>query len=264
MLINFETLKIEKKSQYILLVTLNRPKFANAFNTQMGIDLYKFFEQFSLNDFNVRVIVITGSGDKSFCAGGDLKERNNMDVVAWQKQHLIFERMIRSIVNCPIPCICAVNGAAYGGGCELVTAVDFSYASENATFAQTETKLGIIPGAGGTQNLTRAIGERRSKEYILTGKSFDAFEAHQMGLINKVVKKDELINEILLVANKIAENAPIAVKQAKKSINLGLQMSLRDGLDFEIEAYNRTIDTEDRYEGIRAFNSKRKPNFKGK
>lgn len=264
MIFNFETLKITKPSKYVLLVILNRPENSNAFNTQMGIDLYKLFESFSIDDHNIRSIVLTGSGNKAFCAGGDLKERNNMKDVEWKKQHLIFERMIRAIINCPIPCIAAVNGAAYGGGCELAAAMDFIFASENAKFAQTKTKLGIIPGAGGTQNLTRAIGERKAKEYILTARPFGALEALNFGLVNKVFEQTKLLENTISVAKQIAENAPIAIRQAKQAIHKGLQMSLHDGLSFEIEAYNRTISTEDRYEGVLAFNEKRQPKFKGK
>ena len=172
--------------------------------------------------------------------------------------------MVRAILGCPTPVIGAINGAAYGGGCELTAALDFVYASENAKFAQTEVKLGIIPGAGGTQTLARAVGERRAKELILSGKVFTAQEAYGWGLVNAVLPQDQLLNEVLSVAELIAANAPIAVRQAKQAIQKGLQMGLADGLAFEIEAYNRTIPTEDRREGVAAFNEKRKPEFKGK
>ena len=130
--------------------------------------------------------MLTGRGDKAFCAGGDLKERKGMSDARWQQQHLVFERMIRAVIDCPVPLIGAINGAAYGGGCELVAALDFVYAVEHARFAQTETRIGIIPGIGGTQNLARAIGERRAKEFIFSGKSFTATQAAQWGLVNDV------------------------------------------------------------------------------
>ena len=171
--------------------------------------------------------------------------------------------MIRSIVNCPLPIIGAVNGAAYGGGCELVSALDFAYASDNARFAQTEVNLGIIPGIGGTQNLARAIGEKKAKELILSGKQFSAQEALEWGLVNGVFAQNVLLEKTLEISNVISEKAPIAVRQAKQAIHKGLQMSLHDGMAFEIEAYNRTVKTDDRKEGIAAFNEKRKPNFKG-
>ena len=260
----YETLLLEQPCDGVLLVTLNRPEAANAFNTQMAKDLVDLFESLALDARGNRVIVLTGSGDRVFCAGGDLKERNDMTDEAWQAQHLVYERMVRAILGCPTPVIGAINGAAYGGGCELTAALDFVYASENAKFAQTEVKLGIIPGAGGTQTLARAVGERRAKELILSGKVFTAQEAHRWGLVNAVLPQDQLLNEVLSVAELIAANAPIAVRQAKQAIQKGLQMGLADGLAFEIEAYNRTIPTEDRREGVAAFNEKRKPDFKGK
>jgi len=160
--------------------------------------------------------------------------------------------------------IAAVNGAAYGGGCEIAAAADFIYASTNARFALTEVTLGIMPGAGGTQNLPRAIGERRAKELILSGLPFSAEEAERWGLVNWVVPPDELLKATLAIADRIAANGPISVRQAKQAIGRGLQMSLADGLAFEIEAYNRLISTADRREGVLAFNEGRKPNFQGK
>jgi enoyl-CoA hydratase/carnithine racemase len=183
---------------------------------------------------------------------------------AWTEQHLIYERMIRAIIDCPIPLIAAVNGAAFGGGCELAAAVDFVYASENARFAMTETSLGIIPGAGGTQTLARALGERRAKELILSAQRFNAKEAQRWGLVNEVFAPGRLLDEALQTASRIAVNAPVAVRQAKQAIHGGLQMSLAEGLVFEIEAYNRTVPTDDRREGVKAFNEKRAPQFKGK
>lgn len=212
---------------------------------------------------DTRVLVLTGSGDRAFCAGGDLKERNGMSDTAWGRQHLIYERMARAILNCPTPIIGVINGAAYGGGCELVAAVDFAYVAEGAKFAQTEVKFGIIPGAGGTQTLARAIGERRAKELILTGQVFDADQALDWGLANAIYPLKELMPAALATAQTLAENAPIAVRQAKQAIGKGRQMSLADGLSFEIEAYNRTIPSQDRREGVKAFNEKRKPNFSG-
>ena len=260
----YETLKTSTPADNVLLVELNRPDAANAFNTLMSRELIDLFEALSLDASEVRAVVLTGTGSRAFCAGGDLKERNGMTDEAWGKQHLVYERMVRAIIGCPVPVIGAINGAAYGGGCELVSALDFVYASENARFAQTETKLGIIPGAGGTQTLARAIGERRAKELILSGRPFSAREAHEWGLVNAVFPLDELVGKAMEIASEIASNAPIAVRQAKQSIHKGLQMGLMDGLAFEIEAYNRTIPTEDRREGVAAFNEKRKPDFKGK
>jgi enoyl-CoA hydratase/carnithine racemase len=182
----------------------------------------------------------------------------------WQAQHLIFERMLRAIIACPIPVIAAVNGAAYGGGCEIAAAADFVYASTDARFALTEVTLGIMPGAGGTQNLPRAIGERRAKELILSGLPFSASEAEAWGLVNRVVPQEQLLEATLAIADRIAGNGPVAVRQAKQAIHRGLQMSLADGLAFEIEAYNRLVPTADRREGVLAFNERRKPSFQGR
>lgn len=259
----YETLELERIDDHVLLIRLNRPQAANAMNTRMGEELMDLFERFQIDAEGLRVLVLTGTGEKAFCAGGDLKERNGMTDAQWLRQHAMFERMLRAIIACPIPVIGAINGAAYGGGCEITAALDFAYASDNARFALTEVTLGIMPGAGGTQNLPRAMGERRAKEVILTGLPFTAQDAFEWGLINRVLPQAELLDAALATARRIAGNAPISVRQAKQSIHRGLQMSLADGLAFEIECYNRMVTTEDRLEGVRAFNEKRPPAFRG-
>jgi len=227
----YKTLLLETPAKYLLKVILDRPEASNAFNTQMAYDLIDVFEEMGHKPDLYRVIILTGRGDKAFCAGGDLKERKGMSDEDWQKQHLVFERMIRAVINCPVPIIGAVNGAAYGGGCELVAAFDFVYAVEHAKFAQTETRLGIIPGIGGTQTLARAIGERRAMEYVLSGNAFTASEAALWGLVNEVFANgEELDQAVLEIAQRIADNAPLAV----------------------------------RHEGVLAFNEKRKPEFTGR
>ena len=182
----------------------------------------------------------------------------------WQDQHLIFERAIRAIVQCPVPIIAAVNGAAYAGGMEIALCTDFIYAAEHARFALTEVTLGIMPGAGGTQSLPRAVGARRAKEILLTGKPFTAQQAFEWGMVNRICAAETLLTEALETAAVIAANAPISTRQIKQSVNYGLNMDLASGMMFEIEAYNRMVPTEDRREGIRAFNEKRKPNFQGR
>ncbi len=262
--IEFETLKIDRHGDHVLLVTLNRPEASNAMNTQMGLDLMALLEEFAIDQYDLRCLVLTGQGEKAFCAGGDLKERNGMTDEAWQRQHAIYERMVRALMGCPIPTIAAVNGAAYGGGCEIAAACDFAYAAEHARFALTEVTLGIMPGAGGTQNLPRAMGERRAKEVILTGSPFTAQQALDWGLLNRVLPIGDSLAEALKTAERIAGNAPISVRQAKQAMHRGMQMSVWDGLAYEIEAYNRMVPTEDRREGVLAFNEKRRPNFKGR
>jgi enoyl-CoA hydratase len=261
---DFETIIAERRDDHILVVSLNRPESSNALNTQMGLDLVELFEGFSTDIEGLRAVILTGSGDKAFCAGGDLKQRNGMTDEAWQAQHLVFERMLRAVLGCPIPVIGAVNGAAYGGGCEIAAATDFVYAATHARFALTDVTLGIMPGGGGTQTLARAVGERRAKELILSGLPFSAEEAERWGLVNRVLPPDELLPAALAIAGRIAANGPISVRQAKQAVHRGLQMSLADGLTFEIEAYNRLVPTADRREGVLAFNERRKPNFQGK
>jgi enoyl-CoA hydratase len=261
--LTFETLSLESADEHVTIVRLNRPDASNALNTQMGRDLVHYFEEVALDPAGLRCVVLTGS-DKAFCAGGDLKERRGMTDEQWTRQHVIFERMVRALIDCPVPIIGAVNGAAYGGGCEIAGCCDFLYAADTARFALTEVTLGIMPGGGGTQTLPRAVGERRAKELILTGKPFTAAEAHDWGLVNEVFPQSDLLREALATASRIASNAPISVRQAKLAIHRGLQSSLREGLALEIEAYNRMVPTEDRREGVLAFNEKRPPSFKGR
>ena len=156
----FKTARVEDRGEGLLLLTLNRPEVANAMNTQMGRDLLAFFDEINAAPAKQKCVVLTGAGERAFCAGGDLKERNGMTDAAWQDQHLLFERMIRAFLGCPVPVIGAINGAAYAGGCELALCCDFIYAAEAARFALTEVTLGIMPGAGGTQNLPRAVNGR--------------------------------------------------------------------------------------------------------
>lgn len=260
----YETITVEHPREHTVLVTLNRPEVANAMNTQMGLDLLAVFDGFCAAPNRQRCVVLTGAGPKAFCAGGDLKQRNGMTDEQWQDQHLIFERMLRAIIACPVPVIAAINGAAYAGGMEISLACDFIYAAEHARFALTEVTLGIMPGAGGTQNLPRAVGARRAKEILLTGKPFTVQEAYDWGMVNRICKADTLLTEALETAAVIAGNAPISTRQIKQSVNYGLNMDLQSGMMFEIEAYNRMVPTDDRREGIRAFNEKRKPVYKGR
>lgn len=155
----FQTIAVEAVEENVERVVLDRPQAANALNTQMGRDITAYFETLALEPDRARCVVLTGRGERAFCAGGDLKERDGMSIAQWRAQHLVFERMARAILSCPTPVVAAVNGAAFGGGCEIAALCDFIYASDRARFALTETSLGIIPGAGGTQTLARALGE---------------------------------------------------------------------------------------------------------
>ncbi|HYL37890.1 MAG TPA: enoyl-CoA hydratase-related protein [Bryobacteraceae bacterium] len=259
----YETLAVVRPEERLLVVMLNRPERSNALNTQMGRDLLAVFSGLYVDSGGIRCIVLTGSGNKAFCAGGDLKQRHEMSNQDWQQQHAVFEQHTLAMLDCPIPILAAVNGAAYGGGLEMVLCADFIYAARSARFALTETSLGIMPGAAGTQNLPRACGVRRAKEIIFTAEPFTAQQAFEWGIVNKICDDKALMTDTLATARKIAANAPLAVRQAKKAIGMAAGLDLKSGYAFEIEAYNRLVPTRDRLEGVRAFNEKRKPDFKG-
>ena len=248
---------------FVATVTLNRPEQMNAMNTAMGEDLLACFDAFH-RDREVRAIVFTGSGEKAFCAGGDLKERNEMTDETWRAQHVIFEQAAFRVLRCPVPVIAAVEGFALAGGCELAILSDFVVASETAVFGVPETTLGIFPGIGGTQLLPRILGAPLAKELIFTGRRMKADEAKAAGLINHLVPAGQAKAKALEIATRIAANGPIAVRQAKKAIAYGMETDLDTAMILAIEAYNATVVTEDRLEGVRAFNEKRKPAFKGK
>lgn len=260
----YETLALDDSYEDILVVSLNRPDAANAINTQMGVDLADVWESLALDSGKYRCAVLAAAGDRAFCAGGDLKERNRMSDEQWRVQHKIYERMMRAFGDCPVPMIAAVNGPAYGGGCEIALACDFAYASTAARFALTEVKLGIMPGSGGTQNLPRAIGQRRAMEVLLTGDPVSAEQALEWGMVNKLVEPKELFSTVLETATRIANNAPISTRQIKNAVRQGMQMDIRSGMLFELQAYNRCVPTEDRLEGVLAFNKKRSARFKGR
>ena len=227
-------------------------------------NLRDLWRELSDRETDMRCVVLTGDGERAFCAGADLKERLGIDSDTWRNHHTLLEQAMFAMLECPVPIISAVNGAAFGGGLELVLASDFAYASTFATFSFPETALGIIPGAMGTQHLPDACGIRRAKELCFTGSVFTAGEALQWGIVNKVFPTSALLGETLSTAKAIARNAPLAIREAKKVINAAGQFDIRDGYTTELEAYNRLVATEDRYEGIRAFNEKRRPKFNGR
>jgi enoyl-CoA hydratase/carnithine racemase len=260
----FETITFAVDKDKVGLITLDRPEALNAMNTVMMRELRDCFMQLYIDPNAAACLVITGSGNRGFCTGADLKERKGMTEETWRQQHALVEQMVRAILDCPVPVIAAVNGFAYAGGLEIALACDFAYAAEHARFALTEVTLGIMPGAMGTQNLPRAIGLRRAKEIILTGTPFSAAEALEWGMVNKIVPGDRLMDDTMETARKIAANAPISVRQAKKAMDKAADLDRANGYAFEIEAYNRTVVTEDRQEGINAFNEKRKPQYKGR
>jgi enoyl-CoA hydratase len=259
---NYTTLKCESPEAGILVVTMNRPEVRNAINSTMMAELLSLWRELASPDV-ARCVVLTGEG-KAFCAGADLKERNGLTVETWREHHINLERAMEAMIACPVPVIAAANGAAFGGGLELVLASDFAYAASQATFGMPETTVGIMPGAMGTQNLPRACGLRRAKEICFTGGSFSAAEALEWGVVNRICAPDSLMDEVLDVARKIGANAPLAIRQVKKAMAAGETTDLTTGYKIELAAYNELIPTADREEGIRAFNEKRRPQFQGR
>lgn len=256
-----KTLQLTHENEHILIVSLHRPEVRNAINSVMMQELRELWQTEIAKQPQLRCIVLTGSGDKAFCAGADLKERQNITLDTWRQQHIALQQAMLAQINCPIPIIAAVNGAAFGGGLEIAMAADFIYAANTAVFAQSEVKLGIMPGAMGTQNLPRAGGIRRAKELSFTGEPFTAEQAFAYGIVNKIFDPAVLMQETLKTAHVIAGNAPFAVRQVKKAINASLTLDIPTGYRFELEAYQQLLPTKDRIEGIQAFNEKRKPVF---
>lgn len=245
------------------LLTINRPKALNALNEATVTEMKDCVAKIAVNS-DIKVLVITGSGDKSFVAGADIKEmaaKNPAEGRAWG---IFGQNVFTEIEKLPQPVIAAINGFALGGGCELSCACDFRYASENAKFGQPEVGLGITPGFGGTQRLTRVVGRGYAKELIYTGGMIDAQEAHRIGLVNKVVPQAELMDVVMKVAKKIARNAPVAVQMSKAAINNGVNCDVVTGISYEAEVFGLCFATTDQKEGMGAFVEKRKPAFTGK
>ena len=247
----------------VAVLTLNRPQVMNAFNFSLLHRLRDAIERLRF-DTDTRVIIITGAGQKGFCAGADLKERATLTPVQVKAFILTIRNLFAAIEDLPKPVVAAVNGIALGGGTELALAADIRLAADTASMGLTETRLAIIPGAGGTQRLPRLVGKGKAKELIFTGRRVDAHEAQEIGLVNRVCLSNRLLDECHEVAAMICENGPVAVEQAKYAINHGMETDLHTGLAIESNAYWVTLPTEDRLEGLAAFREKRKPVYKGK
>ncbi|WAA09996.1 enoyl-CoA hydratase-related protein [Fervidibacillus albus] len=256
-----ETILLEKQNN-CLIVTLNRPERLNAMNYQMLLELGEIVERIRY-DSDVRVVLFTGSGEKSFSSGADLKERKRLGEREVKRNVHKTRSVFQQIADLPQPVIAAVNGYAFGGGFELMLACDFRVAVKEAKMGLTEVSWGIIPGAGGTQRLPRLIGEAKAKELIFTAKKICAEEAFSYGLLTKVVEREELMQESMRLAKTLMENGPIAIAQAKFAMNQGMGLDLKAGLEIEGKAYEVTIPTSDRLEALQAFAEKRKPIFKG-
>jgi enoyl-CoA hydratase/carnithine racemase len=247
----------------ILTLTLNRPDVMNSLNFHL---LHALGDQIEAVRFrsDIRVVLITGNGQKAFCAGADLKERATLKPEQVKEFIFTIRNLFTSIEQLNKPVIAAVNGIALGGGTELALASDIRIASSNATMGLTETRLAIIPGAGGTQRLPRLVGKGKAKELIFTGKRVDAQEALEIGLVNKVCDPKDLLDECKKMAAMICETGPVAIEQAKYAINHGMETDMHTGLAIESNAYWVCIPTEDRLEGLAAFKEKRKPVYKGR
>ncbi len=255
-------LLVEEKDQAVIL-TMNRPKVMNCLNFDLLYAVRDKIDELQYRT-DIRTVIITGAGEKSFCAGADLKERATLTQDEVKKFIITIRNLLTSIQNLPIPVISAINGIALGGGTEVALASDIRIAAENASMGLTEARLAIIPGGGGTQRLPRIVGVAKAKELIFTGRRVGAKEALEIGLVNKVASSDTLLDECLKMAAMISETGPIAVEMAKYAIDKGIETDLATGLAIESNAYRVTIPTEDRVEGLTAFREKRKPVYKGR
>ncbi|MCL7747027.1 enoyl-CoA hydratase [Halalkalibacter alkaliphilus] len=257
-----KSLLVEEHEQGVILATLNRPTKANSLSIQLLRELNDFLSSVE-NSKQARVIIFTSKNSNVFCAGADLKERNKMDEKEVRFAVQKIGMTINRIASLKQPTIAAMNGSALGGGLELGLACDLRIGSETAIYGLTETSLAIIPGAGGTQRLSRLIGVGKAKELIFTASRVTGVEAKQIGLVEHVEKQDNVLQKAYEIARKIASNGPAAVRQAKRAIDLGLEVDLQTALTIERNAYEKLISTKDRREGLLAFQEKRKPNYQG-
>lgn len=250
------------REEDLVWLTINRPEVMNCLSFPT-LRRFRTLLAELREDLTIRCVVITGAGEKAFCAGADLKERKTMPLELVPRFVKNIRRLMDDIEALPQPTIAAVNGFAFGGGTEVMLACDLRVAIESATFGLTETALAIIPGAGGTQRLPRLIGKSRAKDLILTARRIQAKEAYRMGLVNRVAADGALEAVTREVARAIAANGPVAVRAAKAAVDEGLEVSQTEGLEIEARCYERTLSTEDRLEALAAFAEKRKPDFKG-
>lgn len=247
----------------IAFITINRPNVRNALNSKTVEELRQAFSK-AKNDASVRVVILTGSGEKAFVSGADIKELSTQTPINGKDYALAGQETFNFIEQLGKPVIAAVNGYALGGGCELALACSFRIASDNAVFGQPEVKLGIIPGYGGSQRLPRLVGKGRALQILLTGDMVSADEAHRIGLANEVVSQEELAGASVDLAKKIIANAPIAVQLCLDAVNKGLEMTQAEGQFVEATLFGLCCATEDMKEGTGAFLEKRAANFRGK
>ena len=244
-------------------VTVDRPKSLNALDTRTLQELEKAVADLSLRE-QLRGVILTGAGEKAFVAGADIAEMNGMDADRARHFGALGQRVMDVISALPVPVVAAVNGFALGGGCELALACDFIYASENAKFGLPEVSLGVLPGFGGTQRLSRLLGRARAKELIFTGDVIDAAKAKEIGLVLDVVPLPELLRHARAALERIAKKGPLAIRRAKEAIDRGADLELADGLAIEREVFSDLFASADRREGMKAFLEKRPPVFTGR
>jgi enoyl-CoA hydratase len=256
-----ENVLLERRGR-IALIIINRPDKLNALNIATRKELADALDELR-NDEEIRVVVITGAGEKAFVAGADINEFAGRTAVQ-QRAVMTARNVFISAEDFPKPLIAMINGFCLGGGCELALSCDIRIASDRAKFGQPEINLGIIPGGGGTQRMTRLIGEGKAMQMVLTGEMIDAQEAYRLGLVNEVYPAADLEAKTMEMAGKIAEKSPIALAMAKISVKNAARTTLREGLDREIDLFALCFSSEDKEEGVRAFLEKRKPEFKGK
>ena len=259
---SYQTLKLEFTNK-TAVVFINRPEKLNALNSNVMSELKHCFTELK-NKEDVYVVILSGSGEKAFVAGADITELNNLNMIAAKEYAKKGQEVFDLIENMNKPVIAAVNGFALGGGCELALSCHIRLASENAKFGQPEVNLGLIPGYGGTQRLTRLINSGRAMELILTGDIIDAGEALRLGLVNKIYPLTDLMNKTKELADKIASKGQYAVQQAVKAVNICDEVSRSEGLKFEISLFSLCCGIDDFKEGTSAFLEKRNPAFKNK
>jgi enoyl-CoA hydratase len=257
-----ENLKLEKKNK-IAYVTIDRPKVLNALNMATMQELHQVFTELK-EDKEIRVVILTGAGEKGFVAGSDINELAKNDPVEAKAYTHRGQAVLDLIENLGKPVIACINGFALGGGCEIAMACTMRLASENARLGQPEVKLGLIPGYGGTQRLPRLVGTGLAMQILLTGEMISAQEAHRVGLVNEVVPADKLIARAEEIAARIIANAPLAIQYCMEAVNRGMNMTLQEGLFLEATLFGMCCATEDKKEGTTAFLEKRAANFKGK
>ena len=254
---------IYEKSEGVATITLNRPEALNAFSKEVVEEILRALEDIK-SDENVRVVVLTGAGEKAFSAGADIKAMAGMTALKARELSLMGENLCLALENLEKPVVAAINGYALGGGLEVAMACDLRIASENARMGQTEVNIGLIPGWGGTQRLTRLVGMTKAKELVFTGKMFDARTAEQLGIVNIVTPADKFRETVRQFALELTSKPPVALKVAKALINKGANISLDSALALEREGFGVVASSEDFKEGVSAFTDKRKPVFKGK